>query len=153
MSVEAAYLGIPRVINFEGQEYEIKLISGKVKAEFERLMEARVAERLANQHKRGALNRQEYQQELRILGARVDSGEFALLNQSTALTTAWCQLLLLKLLMPTCPLETLERIYDERQDEIQYHLANILDESFPKTKQAAKELEAKNSPFAQKEPE
>jgi hypothetical protein len=148
MSIDAAYLGVPRIIDFDGQQLKIGLITGTVKAEFERAMEARVAKRLDDQYRRGVLNRQEYQNELRILGARVDGGEFALLNQTHALTTTWCQLLLLKLLMPALENDTMTRLFDERQDEIQYHIANILDESFPKTKQAAKEIESRNSsPF------
>jgi len=150
---DAAFLGIPRIISFEGVDYKIGLITGKVKGEFERKMLARATQREAEKHKRGTLNRAEYQAELRLIGDREDAGEYSIekVNARGAMFATWCQKMLFELLIPDASPEVLDRMLDERADELQYHLAHIITESFQKTMKANAEIST--DPFVQTEQE
>lgn len=143
MNAEAALLGVPHQFMFEGQTYPVGLITGRIKAECERLLVARAKERLVKL--KAQYNKKEYREELRLLGEREDKGEFAFgHNVQALLTTSWGLEMLTKLLMPTCPPEVLARILDERHDEIGWLVKDILEESMPISAKKAKEA---NDPF------
>jgi hypothetical protein len=140
MSSEAAVMGTPRQLSHEGKQYPVQLITGRVQTEFERLVMSRAHDRLFDQRKSGRITRKEYLAELRQLGEREDRGEFSFLTISNVgLLTSWGQKKLLGLLMPGVDEATIDKLHEERTDDVLWVLQRVMEDSFPETIKRAKQ--------------
>lgn len=150
MSEESALTGTPLQIEFEGTAYKIGLVTGRVKADFEQRFIARARAKVQERKKLVGMNRKEYLDELRRIDEREERGEYAFLSASaiqSAVTSEWGRKMLLELLMPDCPKDTLARLLDERSDELGWLLYKVIEDSMADTLRRAKEKKGKKPPF------
>ena len=152
MSSESPLLGTPHYIQLDDQSFPVQLITAKVRSEWERRMAARARDRLDSLKRTKQITRKEYLAELREIGQREDRGEFGLLTPAsigTINSTVWGQRTLLTLLMPNADPGLIDRLMEEKTDEVYWVLEKIFQDSIPQTLQRAKKAlkEREEDPF------
>lgn len=142
---ESSLLGQPFLTTYKGTELKVGLITGKVKAEFERRFAAR-AKRLLERDK--ALYRgNKYLAELRHIREKEERGEysFSSIAGAHAIDSDWGKKLLLELLTADPSYgwtpELRESYWEECQDDWTVLSRTIILASFPKSLKQAKEME------------